>query len=1495
MFGKYETGQRLFLSGVGALYALKGDEQRVLKVVQPPQGIWTDEQLASEIDGFLLRLKTQREIAKNSKRWAAVYDVKALRASNEGSAEESGGAGGGEDISRSGSTVGPVPESIVRIGAYAILDRYERSVQSLIEGRVRLTNDDLRNLFSSVIHGLLELRKVENRPHGNMKPSNILLTNSADLAHATVHLSDPAAAGSLTAKSAEKDLGEIGKILFELVNLRPYAGGTIGPSKDWNRLGPNGEDWRKLCNALLDPGAPAAERDLEKIVAQIETWLAQPKKSKAPLLIAAAGGVLVVGGVATWLLLRPAKIDFNEARWQKLCLGYHAWFETFDENFDDAKQKLSAEPYPVGVVKLMNDASRDRAKISPQAISKQGGRSKDLAGLSEKDENFVNISTGYGPNYTKEGTDLIDGIAQAMSPAQWPLLGKLDATAKAYEQRGWLKAAAAIRGLVASAQPPVIPTQPADVAERIKEIKPVDVLAKIGQAVQGAETVATIDHQWDTIEAEIKKLPATHVPLLDAFPKFAEEYPRTLGGGATSQPGKPVEGTLEDVKNLATAFVTIEQVVTKLAADLNRADAPIDFAEFAKDPAVQLPGSGGGAGGLTLAMYEHVPEMAQGYVKLPVDPRGEVAWEAALEHVETSSLRVITQANPRDVHLGTLAQDRDAVKAEVATVESISPIVKNREQLVMLVTKAKSDLEHLTAEGNEWVSPYIIHPADFIAQQRARLATPPARIAQTASVVRDEWAKADAAFLEKVARESSGLTVYPYDTFVSYDGKFKALENIYAAFDAKIPAEVAGLSSIQGSDWRHTIAAKVAVQDRAAALTELMTTPALKWENDLPQVDNPAYQSFARERLAAYERLRQDAVSLLGDYGTILSRLDQLELQKDEPSVGAPSWRALSEKWKQSGSPLLADGEVVAALRPITTRVGDLQAAESLTDYRALVQTGGSPAGEVALTCWRKLGGAAVNETLPVLQDEDTLEAHIVGLLNASTRAGTLPAARAAAIGEEMKAQRPIRWRRWTDTLVSAAPLQTALDHRAAYGVVLDPQSDARLVFDEAFYNLRKQSDANLKEAELKRVAQAFISSVNTMPTTVTGDAGIQALLARIAKPLQQSNEESSSAGAGPKLAGWEQDPSANSNVRLFYFPSKAAAKHTLEFDRLQVGQKTVYLCTTDVWLGLFAEVANTPAVFADINNAGKAADKAHWFTASNDPWSGPRVWRIDGGKFVANTTWLPTDPQITSFYPANAVPEPPSGRMPMQQLSPWSALYIAHALGCRLPTSEEWKAAYDKFEVTATSKDAWNLRGAAWQTQQDYAKQVVGSGVAGMPFPDKGMFNTADLMYAGITDAAAIPWHNDAIAKIAPGRVSGGADIYKGSTIWFRKVGTQPGQATPGTGSGDMHDLVGNVAEYVLDGPNANAVIKVAKPTVDSVDAEIAGANVDLGVIGGSALSPPQIPFNQKQALVMDSDQTAGGFSDVGFRLAYTAPIDSINDVLAAVFKEPKYLAVKP
>ncbi|MDB5318478.1 MAG: hypothetical protein JWN40_109, partial [Phycisphaerales bacterium] len=72
--------------------------------------------------------------------------------------------------------------------------------------------------------------------------------------------------------------------------------------------------------------------------------------------------------------------------------------------------------------------------------------------------------------------------------------------------------------------------------------------------------------------------------------------------------------------------------------------------------------------------------------------------------------------------------------------------------------------------------------------------------------------------------------------------------------------------------------------------------------------------------------------------------------------------------------------------------------------------------------------------------------------------------------------------------------------------------------------------------------------------------------------------------------------------------------------------------------------------------------------------------------------------------------------------------------------------------------------------------------------------------------------------------------------------------------------DLIGNVGEFVTD--DAGKVY----------------------VIGGSALSPPTRPLDKPFGLA--ADQLTSGFSDVGFRLAFSEPapgIEKLKGVLAA------------
>jgi hypothetical protein len=113
--------------------------------------------------------------------------------------------------------------------------------------------------------------------------------------------------------------------------------------------------------------------------------------------------------------------------------------------------------------------------------------------------------------------------------------------------------------------------------------------------------------------------------------------------------------------------------------------------------------------------------------------------------------------------------------------------------------------------------------------------------------------------------------------------------------------------------------------------------------------------------------------------------------------------------------------------------------------------------------------------------------------------------------------------------------------------------------------------------------------------------------------------------------------------------------------------------------------------------------------------------------------------------------------------------------------------------------------------------------------------------------------------------------------TLFFRPVGPEAGRT--------FSNLIGNVAEYVFDAPEAFEDLPDKKP--DAIAALIAQHKKELSVIGGSALSPPEVPADQP---IPVADVNAA-YADVGFRLAFSEPAGSPLARLRAVLAAQPYL----
>ena len=246
------------------------------------------------------------------------------------------------------------------------------------------------------------------------------------------------------------------------------------------------------------------------------------------------GAVVVVGGAAIFYFSRAPTADFDQPHWAQLCLSYDSWFGDFVAGMstDTTRKKFAANPdYPAGALKIVEASAAKLDAYDPTRLAKSARSLTDLAVMPTPD-----AKSGQNAYKTRQADDLIAKVSAALQPGQWGLLTKLDQTEKAYRERGWLKPANAIKGLIAAAEPPGLPANPPGEGAPAPRVERVDELANIERTVAAGKAVEQVEARWAKIQSELKMLPGggaggsggVTVPLLAAFPKFAEDLARSL-------------------------------------------------------------------------------------------------------------------------------------------------------------------------------------------------------------------------------------------------------------------------------------------------------------------------------------------------------------------------------------------------------------------------------------------------------------------------------------------------------------------------------------------------------------------------------------------------------------------------------------------------------------------------------------------------------------------------------------------------------------------------------------------------------------------------------------------------------------------------------------------------------------------------------------------------------------------------------------------------------
>jgi hypothetical protein len=380
-------------------------------------------------------------------------------------------------------------------------------------------------------------------------------------------------------------------------------------------------------------------------------------------------------------------------------------------------------------------------------------------------------------------------------------------------------------------------------------------------------------------------------------------------------------------------------------------------------------------------------------------------------------------------------------------------------------------------------------------------------------------------------------------------------------------------------------------------------------------------------------------------------------------------------------------------------------------------------------------------------------------------------------------------------------------------------------------------------EDEAARAARKFLEDARAIPGGVASLKEAQKTINAIERALENKDAvitDADLARLGPGGVGGYVGTVESGGSIIRFKPDGAggAGLPELAFARVALsGGGSMYIATEEMSVGAFSAILEKKAAVGEMANLGFPG-----FEAGADPRIGPRTWEwgvlsaMTGRRGVVPArAWVSRmGGAAVHEYPTGKEPAPPSEASPMQYVSPAGALMVARLVGCRLPSAAEWTAARGQY-AAGVAMAGFNLRDASWKREYEWVRGQIWKGRRAQ-YPDAGSF------FVGKRDETR----------------RGIAHEWDDGTIWFRVVGDGGAQATA------VKNLVGNVAEYVVDAPVTDPPPAVA----GAVRAYLRNDAVKLEVVGGSALSDPAMEVDRAQEVSVA--EAGDGYSDVGFRLAF-------------------------
>lgn len=1299
--------------------------------------------------------------------------------------------------------------------AYVVTELAERgSVGRLIGGAATIDVAVLANVTGSVLAALRAVEADQRRGHGNLRASNILMVDDAAPSVCRVVLCDPAAGPEAAGPDRGGDLRRLGEIVFGLVARREYGGAwPVALSPVWQHLGPRGEEWLGLTNALLDPrgagGAGAYSAKLQELAGTVERLsaasMAAPARRKRVLV---AGGLALAGVMAVGVILgrggsggagaeqevRWVQEPAAAERWRRLCDDYYNWLWTLRD--------LGQRPAVSGKGLPFETRRELYAAVSPELLAalkpfvEAGSHPGSIAGLGTAEPDFRALGiapsaaarSDGGVGKTERLSAQVEELREFLTQ-RWSVMRGLNEAAADWSARGWSGPAGAAEAL----------------AQRVREAvaQGSQVSAAVDRAALQGRRVAESAARVRAIAAVAEGMTAAGDPVLERMEGAVNRaVAEGLAAGAKAASDEQALSALEsELTRVEGAVARVERFVAGEWKNIDAGELRRS-AEYVALAADERPG---------LARMEEWMTLAARYPALPPEenpaPAVAAAWEV---------LRGVVREY--DAAVGGKQPLEPGVRA---AVEKIGERVDRLGRLGW-VARNRGEIESQSAELGREIAGVKAGIESRLSEYRREAARSREEVVQQARAERSIVPGSEAIDAEWRRRRDDALARLGGAEKDEIVAAMTGLRAGLRELDAQTPraldeggggagARLAAVTRQRREQLAGRAAAEMSAEEMssAAAIAGKVAGPARE------------YGAWVERVRGLREKVDQVDRHLRGGYGL------------EEP-IADGDGRTAAAVWAECGaSEMMSEADIRSAVEPLASRVERLAAMAGERDARALiaaVEGAGPEDADVALAAWSRLRSEEVGWPRSVQEVEGGRG--VRAAVESRIRSGAVEGRREELL-RRVAGEFAAAWSRYAAAAMSAAA-DAAGKQRAAreavaalepMGVKNDEIASGTMRYNAAVVRL----EAGLKNDDDAATAGAvarFVEGVRGLPAQVRGSERVSALVGAI-EPLARDLAGQAAAvdplklGPGGKaIAGRSED---GGRVLVFEVDGVPVRFVRVEFQRAGGGEDVSYLGEGEVSIALFERLLSRGGIARErfLERVG--------IDPSDDGWTGPRAWEWRAGRTLRPSQyWVTSRPQYLSTAPAHAegiaATEPgarergvaaaaggnPRASLPMHRISAEMARAAAGAIGCRVPTVEEWRAA--RGQVGTAAESSWNLRDRTFAKQYAHVDEVMKRG--GMGFAD--------------------PYPKPDAFSYAPSAGGVAAREFDDGVMWFRDADA---------GEQVFRNLIGNVAEYVAEG------------------------NDRVLIVGGSALSDSAVAVDQAVEA-----QTAYTPADVGLRLAFSA-----------------------